>query len=123
MARFVILTHDWPVPHWDFLAERNGVLRAWRILAEPRAGVDLVAEPNADHRLYYLDYEGPVSGGRGTVARFESGTCEWIADTATGAELAVRGSRFVGRVTITLRGEGWVFRFAAEAESHELGET
>ena len=79
MPRFVVLAHDWPSPHWDFLAESGGVLRAWRLLAEPAAGAEVPAEPNADHRLAYLDYEGPVSGGRGRVARWAAGTCEWLA--------------------------------------------
>ncbi|MFT5422297.1 MAG: hypothetical protein ACI89L_000054 [Phycisphaerales bacterium] len=32
------------------------------------------AERIADHRAVYLDYEGPVSGGRGRVTRLASGT-------------------------------------------------
>jgi hypothetical protein len=35
------------------------------------------AERLADHRLTYLDYEGPVSGDRGSVRRLDAGTfCE-----------------------------------------------
>lgn len=32
------------------------------------------AERLADHRLAYLEYEGPVSGGRGSVRRLDAGT-------------------------------------------------
>src|SRR6476619_1195636 len=77
MPRFVILEHDWPTRHWDFLLEAGPELKAWRLLAEPRYETDIPAEPNADHRLLYLDYEGPVSGGRGTVTRWDAGTFEW----------------------------------------------
>ena len=67
MPRFVILSHDWPTPHWDFLLESGPVLRAWRLLEEPAPNRDVPAEANFDHRLLYLDYEGPLSGDRGSV--------------------------------------------------------
>src|SRR5205823_5835731 len=80
MPRFVILEHDWPTRHWDLLLEAGGVLRAWRLLDEPVPGTPVPAEPNADHRLFYLDYEGPVSGGRGNVSRWAAGVFDWIED-------------------------------------------
>src|SRR5437764_12400592 len=73
MPRFVILEHDWPTRHWDLLLEAGDVLRAWRLLEEPELGQTIRAEPNADHRLMYLDYEGPVSGDRGSVKRWAAG--------------------------------------------------
>jgi hypothetical protein len=116
MPRFVILTHDWPLLHWDFLVESGDVLRAWRLLAEPVANEDIPAEPNADHRLFYLDYEGPVSGGRGSVARWDCGTCDWLADEADRVEIALRGSKIAGRAVLRRAGDGWVFRLTAPAE-------
>ena len=114
--RFVILTHDWPLPHWDFLAEADGVLRAWRLLAEPVADTDIPAEPNAPHRLFYLEHEGPVPGGRGTVSRWDSGTCEWLADEPDRAEIELRGTRIAGRAVVQRAGDAWVLRVtAAEA--------
>lgn len=75
MPRYVILTHDHPFPHWDFLLEQEsgGMLWAWRLLSEPSAGECCPAEPLPDHRPLYLDYEGPVGGERGTVARWDGG--------------------------------------------------
>ena len=35
----------------------------------PPVGVEIECRLLADHRLAYLDYEGPISGGRGSVAR------------------------------------------------------
>ncbi|MCI0704775.1 MAG: hypothetical protein L0241_27270 [Planctomycetia bacterium] len=113
MTRFVILTHDWPSPHWDFLVEFDNALRAWRLRSEPAADVDIPAEPNALHRLLYLDYEGPVSGGRGSVSRWDAGTCSWIADEPDRVELELRGSKLVGRATLRAEGDRWVFRFMA----------
>lgn len=110
--RFVILTHDWPFPHWDFLAERDGVLRAWRLLTEPKAGEDVAAEPNFDHRLHYLDYEGPLSGDRGRVTRWDRGPCEWLRADPECAELVLRGAKLVGTVVI----RDGAFRFTAPRE-------
>ncbi len=111
MPRFVILTHDWPFPHWDFLAEAAGVLRAWRLLAEPAAGHDIAAEPNFDHRLLYLDYEGPLSGDRGRVARWDAGECAWLADEPDRVDIELRGAKLVGRAVI----RAGVFRLMAPA--------
>jgi hypothetical protein len=115
MPRFVILAHDWPAPHWDFLVEANGVLRAWRLWAEPVADTEIAAEPNAGHRLFYLDYEGPVSGDRGSVSRWDAGTCEWHADEPARVEIELRGTRLAGRAIIRRMGEGWAFRLTAPA--------
>ncbi|MFM8274474.1 MAG: DNA polymerase ligase N-terminal domain-containing protein [Gemmata sp.] len=111
--RFVVLTHDWPRPHWDFLVESGAVLRAWRLFAEPVAGTEVAAEPNFDHRLFYLTHEGPVSGGRGTVARWDAGTCDWCADEPARVELDLRGARLAGRAVILREARGWVFRLTA----------
>ena len=73
--RFVILRHDMPASapratHWDFMVESGeGVLRTWALEREPAAKVDIPALALADHRLAYLEYEGPVSGDQGHVTR------------------------------------------------------
>ena len=113
MPRFVILTHDWPHPHWDFLAEAGGVLRAWRLLEEPVVGADIPAEPNFPHRLFYLDYEGPVSGGRGNVTRWDAGTCDWLTDEQDRAELDLCGVKLTGRARVERAGESSVFHLTA----------
>jgi hypothetical protein len=117
VPRFAVLTHDWPAPHWDFLVERGGELAAWRLLAEPGAGEDIPAEPNAPHRLLYLDHEGPVSGDRGAVARWDAGTCEWVSEGPDGVVIELRGQKLVGRAVLRLAGRGaaWSFRLTAPA--------
>ena len=67
MPRFAILAHDHPAPHWDLFLEAGPVLRSWRLLAPLGREAPVPAEPAADHRLLYLEYEGPVSGERGSV--------------------------------------------------------
>lgn len=74
MPRFVILEHDHPMLHWDLMLEAGPVLRTWRLAAPPRCGEAIAATAVFDHRLHYLDYEGPISGDRGRVVRKERGT-------------------------------------------------
>jgi len=106
MPRFVILEHDWPAPHWDFLLEAGPALRAWRLLAEPGPGRAVPAEPNADHRLLYLDYEGPLSGDRGTVRRWDAGTFEWVAEGPDRVEVRLKGGKLVGRCVVATDAHG-----------------
>ena len=61
--------------HWDSMLETDGVLRTWALPAEPAKDHEMIAEALADHRLAYLDYEGPISGDRGEVRRWDAG--EW----------------------------------------------
>jgi len=70
-GRFVIQFHDAPDgPHYDLMLEHEGALATWRLEELPGgaggAGA-MPAEKLPDHRLAYLSYEGPVSGGRGSV--------------------------------------------------------
>lgn len=73
MPRFVILRHDWRGVHWDVMLEREGALRTWSVAAPIAAGPSQPARLLPVHRLAYLDYEGPVSGNRGTVRRVAEG--------------------------------------------------
>lgn len=108
MPRFVLLTHDHPFVHWDLLVERGEVLRAWRLLESPerwRANTESVsaslsAEAIGDHRLMYLDYEGPVSRERGRVVRWDYGQAEWLVESETLVRLRLSGSRLVGELMI-----------------------
>lgn len=60
----------------------------------------LAIERIANHRLLYLDYEGPVSGNRGQVTRWDSGN--YLITGATEAELQVeiRGSRMTWTIRL-----------------------
>jgi len=100
MSRFVILEHDWPTLHWDFLLEAGPVLRSWRLLAEPGMGKEVPAEPNVEHRLFYLDFEGSLSGGRGSVRRWDIGTFDWVKDERDCIVIDLHGARLVGTCTI-----------------------
>lgn len=111
MPRFVVLTHDHPFLHWDLMLESAGVLRTWRLLQTPDTASEVEAEALADHRLDYLEYEGPVSGGRGSVAHWDEGDYVLISETTGRIELRIQGARLNGRFELVTRtGENrWSF--------------
>jgi hypothetical protein len=99
------------VLHWDFLVEAGNVLRAWRLYDEPAAHRVIAAERNADHRLMYLDYEGPVSGDRGVVSRWDQGECHWLLETAERIELELKGTKLQGRAILWQKPDtSWCFQ-------------
>ena len=107
MPRFVVLEHDHPVLHWDLMLEEGGALRSWRLGSPPRAGQGQAAERTPDHRLLYLDYEGPVSGDRGTVARWDGGTFTWLTREPGRLRVEIQGRRLRGLLELVEDGDGW----------------
>jgi hypothetical protein len=101
MPRFVVLEHDHPALHWDLLLEAGEVLRSWRLSGLPRSGLIVDAEPSFDHRRIYLDYEGPVSGGRGWVRRWDAGNYEIVAEPPGALLILFSGSHLRGRACLT----------------------
>jgi hypothetical protein len=122
MPRFVVLHHETPAgyarpPHWDFMLETGGALRTWVLAEQPGGPRVIAAEALDDHRLDYLEFEGEVSGGRGTVTRWDQGTYAWIYQSRGEMEVALRGSRLLGRARLTLENPDrrlWRFAFAAD---------
>ncbi len=75
--RFAILHHTGiDRPHFDVLIElqAGGALSSWRSPVWP-IDADTRLDRLSDHRREYLEYEGPVSGGRGAVGRVLGGVC------------------------------------------------
>jgi DNA polymerase Ligase (LigD) len=108
MPRYVILEHDHPARHWDFLLECGDVLLAWRLSAPPGPGGPVDAEQSFDHRPLYLDYEGPISGGRGRVTRWDAGTFEWEAREPGRVAVRLAGVRLRGVFRLErLDGAAW----------------
>ncbi len=89
--------------HFDLLLERDEALRTFRLRAaafqEPQ---EAVAMP--DHRKLYLDYEGPITGGRGRVRVVETGTYETDEWSDERIQVAVFGRRIRTRLSLTRRG-------------------
>lgn len=113
MLRFAILVHDYPVMHWDFLLEIGETCRTWRLAEEPARGRGGAAERIADHRLMYLEYEGPVSGNRGSVTRWDAGGFEIVCETQEEMVVRLAGERLMGECRLVrVEGELWRVEFA-----------
>lgn len=75
MPRFTISRHEGSKEgdHFDLMLEQGETLKTWRLdntsFQMPQAALQI-----KDHRKLYLDYEGDVSGGRGTVRIWETGS-------------------------------------------------
>ena len=100
MPRFVILEHDHPHRHWDFLLESADSLRSWRLEVEPQLGQTIRAEAIPDHRLLYLEYEGPVRGNRGKVVRWDGGLFSGSLEQQQRIAVVLQGRRLQGTVTL-----------------------
>jgi DNA polymerase Ligase (LigD) len=121
MPRFVILRHELTNPqrgnlHYDFMLEQHGVLRTWALAEEPSHGQEIIADALADHRLDYLEYEGPVSKNRGSVSRWDWGKYESLTDSAAVIVVQLSGQRLTGIVRLQARAtefQRWIFNFLA----------
>lgn len=140
MPRTVVLEHSVPGEggHFDWLIDRDGrsPLLTFRLAPPQRAssaaprgegGCQLLSTPPpasfaaeriADHRRLYLDYEGPISGGRGSVRRVAAGEAEILTQTGEILEVRVAFPGLGERVWHGRRdaarggggGESWMFR-------------
>ncbi len=101
MPRFVVLEHDHPTLHWDLMLESSGILQTWRLAKPPESESTIEATLLGDHRLTYLNYEGPVSSNRGNVRRWDAGTFTDEPDSSPAVRrLVVAGARLRGRVRL-----------------------
>lgn len=120
MPRFALLRHDSPRGlHWDFFLELNETLRTWALDEMPQDGKIVSCIALGDHRLAYLDYEGPISGERGNVLRWDEG--EFQVEEADESRLTTQidGRWLKGRVVLWHQGvspENWSFQFFAAPE-------
>jgi len=120
MARFVVLRHDCPDGSWhlDWMIQRTDPaadparpLLSFRVGFSPLEADEFDAQRIADHRAVYLDYDGEISGGRGSVTRLTSGSASIAVFDARRIEVVLDGSRrLVGRSD---DGAAWRFELAA----------
>jgi hypothetical protein len=118
MPRYVVLRHDLPpesgrASHWDLMLERDETLRTWALAELPNSTSETEAEALADHRLAYLEYEGPVSNNRGAVTRWDAGTYRVTAERDDELQLEFAGGKLAGPASLTRKAKGdqrWVFR-------------
>jgi len=83
--RFVILRHTFPdsfpnggngefFDHFDLMLEQEAKLTTWQLEDLPDSNKSVAAKKLPDHRELYLDFEGPISNGRGSVEQVMAGT-------------------------------------------------
>jgi hypothetical protein len=118
VPRFVVLEHTWRGVHWDLMLESGETLRTWAIDAPIVTETTLPARILPDHRLAYLEYEGPISWDRGTVRRLDRGTYEARIWTPKRVVVVLAGERFIGEAEVLAQDSGgsagplgaWSFR-------------
>jgi hypothetical protein len=116
MPRFVILEHDHPSLHWDFMLEAGPVLRTWRLSAQPTPDRPVEAVASFNHRAVYLDYEGEVSSNRGVVRRWDAGSFAWIEDTADSVAVRLAGRQLLGLARLQRNAaDRWLLHFEPES--------
>jgi len=93
------------------MLESGDVLLTWQLLREPidRASLPIPARRIGDHRKAYLDYEGPLTGNRGTVRRVDSGTVEFEENAPQYCRFTLSGDRLRGMFLLRQDAQGWTF--------------
>lgn len=115
--RFVLLQHDMPVDsdrdsHLDLMLESGDALRTWSIAAFPSGESVELAEELPDHRLAYLDYEGPVSNNRGEVSQVDCGEHEVQSATDDLLVMRLLGEKYRGTAQLKrVRDKVWELTF------------
>ncbi len=111
--RFVIHMHSGNGPtHWDLMLQDAEALATWQLAQAPalQPGQAMPAKRLADHRTAYLTYEGPVSGDRGEVKRFDEGEYITLARAADRWEVTFEGNMLAGRYELAGRGDEWTLK-------------
>ncbi len=119
--RFVVLHHSMPPSadrpdHWDFMLERGDILATWAVEALPLSNEAVDAIKLTDHRLSYLDYEGPVSGNRGEVTRWDFGDYRSLEISDGLVRVELRGQILTGRATLWQTGKDQSWQFIYEPD-------
>ncbi len=78
------------------MLEQGGALRTWALAQEPATSGEITAQALGEHRLAYLEYEGPVSGDRGVVSRWDEGEYESQAESADEIIVRLAGRKLNG---------------------------
>jgi len=117
MPRFVVLFHEMPdgstrPSHWDLMLEDGATLRTWALESQPSSKAAVWANPLAPHRREYLTFEGPISGDRGTVTRWDAGEYQIVDETETEMMIEFDGARMPRRLLLCRDEDSQRWRFS-----------
>ena len=116
MRAMVLLRHDLPCgdSHFDWLIDPGGGRGLIAFRLEQRFDLGNLpgfeADRLTDHRRRYLDFEGPISGGRGRVIRLTRGSLIVLAEQGHRLGLVGTLGSWSGAL-VGCRGEGDAWRF------------
>lgn len=106
MPRFTISLHTGAKEgdHYDLFLEQGRSLKTWRFRSPAFQAVQS-SERIKDHRPDYLDFEGEITGGRGRVEIWDTGTYEADEWTDARIRIAATGRRIRLRLRLERDGE------------------
>jgi hypothetical protein len=113
--RFVIHHHLAEKEHYDFMIEtkENEMLTTWRIALSDldllQKGAEVKAQRIQNHKKFFLDYEGPLSSGKGSIIIFDSGFCKINLKAGNRFECEISGEIFKGIIRITPAENGFSY--------------
>jgi len=107
LDEFVILFHQVPKQadrrdHWDLMLQDQDRLLTWELASRPEVGATVRATRLPDHRLTYLDFEGPLSKNRGIVSQWEKGRFQWLTQSQSQWIVRLINRRIDWRVDINI---------------------
>ena len=104
--RFVIHDHITENRHFDLMIETgDDLLLTWRIMP---SDLDILLMSNEiqavriqDHEKYFLDYEGSLSTGNGSIVLFDQGNCKILKRRNNTLNVLLSGQVFIGSIQLT----------------------
>jgi hypothetical protein len=105
-CRFSIAKHEMPAnssrhSHFDLFLESQGTLLTWELSSLPTTPKKQLVRRLANHRLVYLDFQGPLSDDRGTVKLVDSGSLKWMTLESERLIAHIKGQTADGILTLT----------------------
>lgn len=124
MPRFVLLRHECPPDyekpsHWDLMLEQGDTLATWELRVLPTSWArlldvrqDSTSETVAairlpDHRLAYLEIEGPLSENRGEVYQCDRGDYKLLKQREDILVLCLSGFTLTGEAKLSRCAIDW----------------
>lgn len=108
------------------MLQQDGALLTWSLLELPdglggerrrhdEQPSEVAATRLPDHRLLYLDYEGPISNGRGSVTRMAAGDFSYVAESNAFLDVQLQGDKCTAHVQLRRRcGDEWTLSVVRE---------